>query len=78
MRFRSKIAEAGSEIIGLAWLLSTPRKNFRRVGYVVERLWLLRSAAVVNFHQANASAVVQSREQRGVKPRRKCRGDARL
>ena len=36
----------------------------------------LRRPAIVDFNQADASAVVQSREQRGVKARRQCRGYA--
>jgi hypothetical protein len=38
----------------------------------------LRRPAIVDFDQADASAVVQSREQRGVKARRQCRGYGRL
>ena len=45
--------------------------NFRFIGS-------LRRAAIVDFDQANAGAVVQSREQRGVKARRQRRRYARL
>src|ERR1700682_4406846 len=44
----------------------------------VEALFERRRPAIVDFNETDATAVVPPREQRRVKPRRQCRGYARL